>query len=136
MVKSNDVVITVWKSGFAVPDKVDWSNRICYRGEVVTLTPEHVESTKDKNGNSWLDLTEDAQLERWGEIRFRHGDHSAEVGFIGDDDSTVRFRRREIAVQRAQKIADAAERKAEFARINATFGAAQSTQRSTSYGQY
>ncbi|WP_404435176.1 hypothetical protein LG322_08455 [Microbacterium aerolatum] len=130
------MTITIWKSGFTVPDiagEVYSRNRVCYRGEVVTLTPEQVEMTKDRAGNSWLDLTEEAQESKWGAVRFRHGDHSAEVAFIGDDDSTVRYRRRENAVQQAQKIADAAERKAEFARINSTYGHAQSTQRSQAY---
>jgi hypothetical protein len=132
------VTITVMKSGLSVPERAgDWDSRsrVCYRGEVVTLSPELVEMTRDRHGNSWLDLTEDQQVERWGDVRFKRGDHSAEVAFVGDDDSTVRYRRRENAVMVAQKIADPAERKAAFAEITATYGASPSSQRTLrSYG--
>ena len=40
------------------------------RGAVVELTAQRIESTRDRLGRSWLDdLSEDAQLQRWGEVR-------------------------------------------------------------------
>ena len=42
------------------------------RGDVIRLSEEDVEGTRDRNGDSWLDdLSETAQLARWGEVRIR-----------------------------------------------------------------
>ena len=132
MTTEKNLTITIWKSGFSVPEiagEVYSRNKSYYRGEVVTLTPELIEMTVDRKGNSWLDLTEENQREKWGEVRFRHGDHSAEVKFIGDDDSTVIFRRRENETLAARKIVDPAERAAALKRIHDLYGPVDSGQR-------
>ena len=42
------------------------------KGSEFRLTAEDVEGTRDRNGDSWLDdLSETAQLARWGEVRIR-----------------------------------------------------------------
>lgn len=48
---------------------------LCERGTAITLTAKVIELSRDRNGRSWLDLLGDdaAQLERWGEVRFRPG---------------------------------------------------------------
>jgi len=129
---TENMTITVWRSGLSVPDIVGpvySANRIAYRGEVVTLTPEQIEETRDRSGATWLDLSEAEQIARWGHVKFKLGDHSAGVKFLGEDDSTIQFRRRENAVLAAQKIADAGERKAAFAKINELYGPGDSGQR-------
>lgn len=125
---SSDVTLTVMRSGFPVPFD-SYSNRICYRGEVVTLTAEQVEGTKDRLGRTWLDLDDGEQIERWGIVRFKLGDHSADVGFIGDDDSTVRFRRRENAIIAANAISDPQDRAEAHREVKRLYGAAQGSQR-------
>lgn len=134
MTNNQPVTITVLRSGLMVPHN-NFANRVAYRGEVLHLTAEQVESAKDRNGFSWLDMTDEDQEARWGEIKFKIGDHSAEIGFLGDDDSTVRFRRRENAVIAARRITDPVERAAALKEITDTYGAPDSGQRSISYGK-
>ncbi|MER7447074.1 hypothetical protein [Microbacterium sp. NPDC097977] len=122
--------ITVLASGTTVPFD-SFSGRIAYRGELVEITPEQYDGTLDRFGNSWLDMDEHAQAKKWGMVRFLRGDHTADVAFIGDDDSTVRYRRRENAIATANAISDPAERRAAHAEVNRVYGRAESTQRTT-----
>ena len=122
----------VLESGLTV-NLGDRSGGVLYRGEVFTVTEQQYEFTKNKHGVSWLDMTPEEQDERWGVQRFGEGEAPADIGYIGSDDSTVRFRRRENAVIAARKITDDAERKKAFAEINATYGPAESTQTSQAY---
>ena len=45
------------------------------RGDELTITPELREASIDRLGRSWLDLVHDpeAQIARWGEVRFAPG---------------------------------------------------------------
>lgn len=45
------------------------------RGDVLEVTPELREASLDRRGRSWLDLVHDpeAQIARWGEVRFAPG---------------------------------------------------------------
>jgi hypothetical protein len=70
-----------------------------------------------------------SQVRRYGKVRFKLGDHSEEIAFVGDDDSTVRFRKRENMIIAANKISDPAERKEALARVTKMFGRAESSQR-------
>jgi len=48
--------------------------RVLARGDEITVTPELIDLTKDRNGDSWAaDLSEDAQRARWGVVRFAPG---------------------------------------------------------------
>lgn len=125
---NNIVTITVWKSGFQVPFD-DFSSRVALRGELITLTPEQVEDTRDRNGNSWLDLTEEQQLARWGHVNFLKGDRSSDVKFIGDDDERIRFRRRERAIIEAHALSDPEERADALHKIRELYGTPRSSQR-------
>lgn len=128
------VTITVLRSGLTVPHN-NFATRVALRGEVITLTPEQVQGTEDRYGASWLQMTDAEQEARWGEVKFVHGDHAEGIAFLGDDDSTIRFRRRENAVLAARKIANDAERREAFRKINETYGHADSGQRSTAYAE-
>lgn len=128
------VTITILRSGFSVPDideRKYSANRTAYRGEVVTLTPEQVEGTRDLNGNSWTTLTEEQQLARWGHVNFALGDQREAEGikFVGDDDEAQVHRFRERATAEADKISDPQARRAAHAAITERFGASQGTQR-------
>lgn len=130
---TENIVITVMASGTTVPDVTTYSNRVAYRGEVVEITPSMYEGTVDREGNSWLDQDEAAQVRRYGKVRFRVGDHSHEIDFIGDDDSTVVYKRRENAEIAARKLSDVDERVKALKAVNERYGPAQSTQRSEPY---
>lgn len=103
------VTITILRSGMTVPHD-SYSNRVTYRNEVVHLTPAQVEDTKDRNGKSWLDLSDEDQIARWGVVSFRIGNHAN--GEIGDDDfNGLRYRHWQEEYRYAQKISDPNERK-------------------------
>lgn len=132
---TNDTVtITVLRSGLTVPH-TDFATRVALRGEVITLTSEQVASTEDRNGASWLELTDAEQEARWGVVKFVHGNHAEDIAFLGDDDERIRWRRRERDVLAARKIPDDAERREAFRKINETYGQADSGQRSTAYAE-
>lgn len=44
-----------------------------YKGQEVTFGPEAYEETVDRLGRSWLDLSEEEQWDRFGEVKFRKG---------------------------------------------------------------
>lgn len=45
-----------------------------YRGQEVVFGERAYEETKDRNGNSWLDLDDDAQYDLWDDVKFRRGE--------------------------------------------------------------
>lgn len=49
------------------------NNRTFYTGQEVVFGPEAYADTIDRFGNSWLNMTENEQYERWGEVKFRKG---------------------------------------------------------------
>lgn len=131
----SSITITVLRSGFSsIPDISEpkfSTNRVAYRGEVITLSPEQIEATRDLNGNSWLDMTEEQQLDRWGHVNFRVGDVREEeaVKFIADDDEAMIYRLREQATKIADQISDPVARREARAEIAKRFGAPESSQR-------
>jgi hypothetical protein len=42
-------------------------------GDEITVTPEMHETTVDRDGASWLDLTPEEQVQRWGMQMFAPG---------------------------------------------------------------
>ncbi|MCC2030345.1 hypothetical protein KEC56_12620 [Microbacterium sp. YMB-B2] len=137
--KPDTVTITVLTSGLSLPGPSNpnaiWATagRTALRGEVVEVERSE---TLDRNGDSWLDMDDEAQLARWSVVRFRVGDHVEAEGirYIGEDDERITYRRREREVHEARKIADAVQRKAELNRIYALYGAPDSGQRTLSEG--
>lgn len=49
------------------------NNKAFYYGQEVTFGPEAYKDTVDRYGNSWLNMTEEEQIERWDEVKFRKG---------------------------------------------------------------
>lgn len=47
--------------------------RVWYRGEEIVFGPQAYENTKDRNGVSWLNMDDDAQIDKWGHVKFRKG---------------------------------------------------------------
>lgn len=54
-------------------DGVTSNGRNFYQGQEVTFGPEAYAQTIDRYGNSWLNLTDDEQYERWGSVKFHKG---------------------------------------------------------------
>lgn len=50
------------------------ADTIALRGDELEVTPAYVEATRDRWGESWAeDLSDEAQLARWHELRFGQG---------------------------------------------------------------
>lgn len=63
------IVIHVVENGFTALGQV-W-----YRGQELEFDPagRAYQDTRDKLGRSWLDLDDNAQIDRYGEVKFRRG---------------------------------------------------------------
>lgn len=132
MTKTATEARTIWAvaSGLTVPTSSD-GGTVLYRGQWVTLTPEQIERTRDRFGNSWLDETEADQLRRYGEVRWAEGLPPEGIG-VGLDDDAARAAQRAEAESNLKFIADPEERKAASDAIKAKFGRGNpSAQRST-----
>lgn len=78
--KPEDVVVPEGRQGelikiYFVADGWTALNKLWYEGEDVTVevgSPEW-RDTVDSHGFSWLDLTETQQIDRYEEVKFRHG---------------------------------------------------------------
>jgi len=54
-------------------DGLSSNGRNFYRGQEVTFGPEAYEETLDRFGDSWINMNDDEQYARWGEVKFRKG---------------------------------------------------------------
>lgn len=108
-------MITIVSSGFTV------LGALRYRGEVITLSADDIEESKDREGNSWLALSETDQIEKYGEVKFESGDTSADKEWWqGDSTSTQLAANRDYVA--ASEIADTAERRVRWGEIQAKYG--------------
>lgn len=96
--------------------------RVLYQGETITLSPEQVEATYDRTGASWLDLTPEEQVKRWGMQRFGDGPAPEGLKLAGDDES-FQYRAGLAARSEAEQISNPAERRAALAEVSAEYGA-------------
>lgn len=83
----------------ALVDGLTFGTAVRLRGEIIDLTPELVQQSRDRDGNSFLTLDEDAQIRRWGQVMFKPGDHAAEIKAADDQ-------RRAAQVQARARAAD------------------------------
>lgn len=65
----NQILIHILEDGFTA-----WGD-IWYRGQQIKIDvpSRQYEATKDRNGYSWLSMTESDQYSRYGKLYFRHG---------------------------------------------------------------
>lgn len=92
------------------------------RGDVIELTAEMIASTIDLNGNSWLDdLSESAQIRRWGQPRVGLGVFPPEMHpwLPGTRDWAEA---RELARRAAHRLEDPRERVAALREVERTYG--------------
>ena len=98
-------------------------------GETICLTAAMIDASRDTFGNSWMALIGDdaAQMERWGEVRFRLGrapEGTPTWGEVGDADWRMQ---REEARQAAWAEADPDRRAAALRAVHEKFGPAPVT---------
>lgn len=98
-------------------------------GETICLTAAMIDASRDTFGNSWMSLIGDdaAQVERWGEVRFRLGrapEGTPTWGAVGDSDWREQ---REDARKAAWAEADPVRRAAALQDVHDRFGPAPVT---------
>lgn len=108
------------------------NGRVFHRGEELELTADIIESAKDRNGNSWLDLDPGEQVQRYGKQIWGIGPVPADIEWWnapGDTASrdVAKIRARDIAA----KISDPTEREAAWAAARKNFGGTDATSWST-----
>lgn len=97
--------------------------RVLSRGETFTVSPETYELTKDRLGNSFLDLTPQEQVQRWGSQRFGIGPAPEDMG-LADDDEYQMYKAGVRARERALLISHPVERAEALAEVEKRYGAA------------
>ncbi|BFM23070.1 hypothetical protein [Microbacterium sp. che218] len=96
------------------------------RGQQVEVSEARYEATKDRAGNSWMDLTEEEQEARWGEVRFRWGASPDDVR-PWDRDEGLKNLLRETELAEARKLENTAERADAVATIFQKYGRGQTS---------
>lgn len=100
-----------------------FDGRVRLRGEQFTLTEAQIESTRDRNGISWLDYSDEQQLARWGKINFARGPIPEGVELRPwDTDAAAREAHRQHLIHEAKRIGHPTEQRIELARIAEEFG--------------
>ena len=113
------------QSGLTVPqfspagDPV--GGRVLKQFETFEVTDELIEQTRDRLGNSWIELDAEAQTKRWGGVKFQEGEPPADA-VIGADDDAVQFKAAFRKLEYARKISDPAERKAAVQKVWREYG--------------
>ncbi|MEV8175913.1 hypothetical protein [Microbacterium sp. NPDC079176] len=122
--------ITAWvrSTGLTLPgvpssETSTTTGRVMKQGETFEITPELFAETLDRNGNSFLDLDEAAQVQRYGRVLWSEGEPPADMA-IGGDDDLVMLEKGLAALKYAKAISDPSER---AAAVKAVFD---------EYGQY
>lgn len=54
-------------------DGLTTNGQVFYVGQEILFGPRAFEETKNRYGQSWLDMSEEDQLDRWGSVKFRKG---------------------------------------------------------------
>lgn len=80
--------------------------KVWYQGEELTIQrgTGWWDATKNRDGDSWVETTEEQQVEKWGEPRFRLG-HWAGRGFDLDDDALDEADRELLRKVEAERVA-------------------------------
>ena len=97
--------------------------RVLSRGETFTVSAEAYELTKDRLGNSFLDLTPDQQVARWGMQKFGTGPAPEDMKFAEDDEG-YQYRAGTRAREQALLISHPVERAEALAAVEKRYGAA------------
>ena len=119
-----ETMIVPTKSGLTA------ESELMNRGSELVLTAEVLAAGVDRNGRSWIDKldNEQAQIERWGVVRFRRGSWPANTPtwVHGDQQWADARERRRLE---AHQVSDPDRRSAAFADLRREFGDAPSTSR-------
>lgn len=111
-------------------------SRAFQRGTTIVVTEELLEMSRDRNGNSWLDLVDDpqAQAAKYGAVKFAPGPCPDDVnwfdGEVGDGAWNLA---REMELERVAAISDPVERAAAQKVVVEKFGRKATSQTLATY---
>lgn len=96
-----------------VQDGMTAFGRIFYRGQELTIERGSAEweRTLDEEGNSWLEMDEDAQNDRWGERFFRPGKWTGKGFDVADPELTEEERATLLAIEQEKEVKKVPARK-------------------------
>lgn len=99
------------------------TGRVLRQYERFDVTPELYAETLDRNGNSFFDLDEPAQVARYGRVLWIEGE-PPEGAIIGADDEGLQYRAGTRAREEALLVSDPKERAAAVAEVERQYGSA------------
>lgn len=99
------------------------TGRVLRRGEEVEITEALYEETLDRNGASWLDLTPEEQVQRYGMQKWGEGPCPPEIA-VGDDDEAFQYKLGVAARTYAEAISDPHDRTVALREVQEKYGAA------------
>ena len=105
------------------------SAHITTAGENIIITAKMIDASFSASGRSWMSLlgNDDAQVQRWGEVRFRIGPAPANAPTWNSHGSVEWHRARDAAKAEAWAMPTAEARAAALAAVNERFGPLAST---------
>lgn len=96
--------------------------RVYHRGEELVITEQIIAASKDRLGNSWLDLDASEQVQRYGKQVWGHGPVPDDVDFYNGGDRASRDIARIRARDAAMAISDPVQREAAWKAVRDEFG--------------
>lgn len=96
--------------------------RVFHRGQELVLTADIIDASKDRLGNSWLDLDASEQVQRYGKQVWGYGPVPDDVDFYNGGDRASRDIARIRARDAAMAIDDPVQREAAWKAVHAEFG--------------
>lgn len=106
---------------YAIDSGLTVAGYVLRRGESITLNAAQIEDTKDRNGVSWLDQTDEDQIANYGSVRYGHGEPPADL-HAWQDDILAREGARNAEREDALRIVERTTRAARLAEIDEKYG--------------
>lgn len=80
--------------------------RVWYRGQEVEVVvgSKEWEDSLDRNGNSWLSMTEKDQIDRYGNVKFRRGEWPGKKTYLAGEWATPKDAPPESELERADRM--------------------------------
>lgn len=99
------------------------TGRVLRQGEEFEVTQDLYDATLDRVGESWLNLTPEEQVQRYGMVRWAEGKTPEEITLGGDDEGYL-YKQGLAAREEALKISHPAERAEALAAVEKKYGRA------------
>lgn len=111
-----------FRSSISVALGESTDGRVFHRGQELVLTADIINASKDRLGNSWLDLDASEQVQRYGKQVWGHGPVPDDVDFYNGGDRASHDIARIRARDAALAISDPVQREAAWKAVRDEFG--------------